>query len=90
MWKFPEGNPEVQLVKLAGLDPKTKYRLTCYKSATIRAMLADFPFPIPESEFAPFPADVTTSGEKLMNAGLFIPYKPQYGGSVQIVACAVN
>jgi len=47
--------------------------------------MADFPFPIPESEFAPFPADVTTSGEKLMNAGLFIPYKPQYGGSVQIV-----
>lgn len=85
VWKFPEGNPEVQLIKLAGLDPKAKYRLTCYKSATIKAAFADFPFPVPESEFTPFPADVTTSGEKLMNAGLFIPYKPQYGGSVQIV-----
>lgn len=88
VWKFPEANPEVQLIKLQGLDPKAKYRLSCYKSATIKAALADFPFPIPESEFAPFPADVTTSGEKLMKAGLFIPYKSQYGGSLQIVLTA--
>ncbi|MCR5252794.1 MAG: alpha-galactosidase [Treponema sp.] len=84
-WQFAEGNPEVVLLKLKGLDPKAKYKLTCSTSATIRALLADFPFPLPESTFAPLPAGLATSGDKLMNVGLYLPYMPQYGGSVQIV-----
>ena len=84
-WQFAEGNPEVVLLKLKGLDPKAKYKLNCSTSATIRALLADFPFPLPESTFAPFPAGLATSGDKLMNVGLYLPYMPQYGGSVQIV-----
>ena len=85
VWQFAEGNPENQLIKLQGLDPKAKYKLSCTPSATIKAMFADFPFPLPESMFAPFTGTVATSGEKLMNVGLFLPYKPPYGGSVQIV-----
>lgn len=85
VWQFAEGNPETQLIKLQGLNPKAKYKIVCKPSTTIKAMFADFPFNLPEKIFAPFSSEVTTSGEKLMNAGLYIPYRPQYGGSVQIV-----
>lgn len=82
VWQFPEANPDTQLIKMQGLDPQAKYKLTCYESATIKALLADFPFA--EGIFAPF-KNAEVSGAELMNVGLYIPYRPQYGGSVQIV-----
>jgi len=82
VWNFPEANPETQLIKLQGLDSKAKYKLHCTQSLTMKAQLKSFN--LPEASYSPF-ADAVASGAELMNIGLYIPYRAQYGGSVQII-----
>ena len=85
VWNYAEANAEANLIRLRGLEENASYKVRNSTCLTVKFMVRAINPDIPDADFNAIPEGAVISGEELMNIGLFIVSKPQYGGSVQFV-----
>ena len=82
VWSFSEANESYDILKLEGLDEKANYKIKSLAGLSIKMLVRQFFPSAPDSEFCVVADDTVISGEELMNIGLCIINRTNYGGSL--------
>lgn len=82
VWSFSEANESYDILKLEGLDETANYKIKSLAGLSIKMLVRQFFPSAPDSEFCVVADDTVISGEELMNIGLCIINRTNYGGSL--------